>query len=526
MKKLVTPLRVGLFVLLATGAFIYFYSFVHKGGLTRQNSLEVFAVFHDAAGLEKKTLVQIAGIPVGEVTEISLWQQQYARLTILIKRNVKVHVDAALTKHSASILGEYVLDLYPGSEAAPLMPEDGEIAHVYDEQGIQKVFETLGKVAEDIQAVTKNMRELIAGNTGSIQTIVGNISELTRSLNGVVYANGESLRATLENFQRLSAQLDTLASGQRGNIADILNNVRLASNSAREALDTLNNIMGANKGELSKNFKGVTATLESLDQSLQNVQKITAGVEAGHGAIGRLVKDDALADKIDKAVGGASDFVNRLVGIKTEVSLEDDYMWGEATSKGYLNLKLITKPDKYYLLQLVDDSRGTPQFSYVQNNPPSPLQTGSQEVTTTSRSFKFSAEFAKTFFSESPLPATVRLGMIESTAGGGLDVDLFQKHFGLTADVFDFDDFLQPYPRLRAYATGRLFDHIEIRAGFYDILNCTNFSGPTVNCAVRNTVAPQSRGYTLGGREAFFGAGFYFTDDDLKSVLSIAPKPP
>ncbi|MHB8418815.1 MAG: MlaD family protein [Myxococcales bacterium] len=525
MKKLVTPFRVGLFVLAATLAFIGFYSFVHKGGLTKENSLEVYAVFHDAAGLEKKTLVQIAGIPVGEVTEISLWQQQYARLTILIKKSVHVRTDAALTKRSASILGEYVLDLYPGSEAAQPMPPEGEITHVYDEQGLQQVFQSLGKVTDDIQAVTKELRGLIAGNAGSIQNIVGNISELTRSLNNVVSSNGESLRATLDNFERLSAQLASLTSNQRGNLGEIVDNVKVVTEAAKEALTTLNGILGANKGELQQNFKGITQTLADLDHSLQNVEKITSSIEQGHGALGRLVTDDALADKIDKAVGGATDFVSRLTGMKTEVSLEDDYMFGEQSSKGYLNLKLITKPDKYYLLQLVDDSRGTPSFSYTQNNPPGPLQASSQEVTTTTRSFKFSAEFAKTFFSESPMPATVRLGMIESTAGGGLDLNLLDNHLGLTADLFDFDDYIQPYPRLRAYATARLFDHVEIRGGFDDIINCTNMSGPAWNCAVRNEVAPQSRGYTLGGREAFLGVGFYFTDEDLKAVLSVAPKP-
>ncbi|HUB05966.1 MAG TPA: MlaD family protein [Myxococcales bacterium] len=525
MRKLVTPFRVGLFVLAATAAFIGFYSFVHKGGLSRENSLEVYAVFHDAAGLENKTLVQIAGIPVGEVTGISLWQQEYARLTILIKKSVHVHTDAALTKRSASILGEYVLDLYPGSEAAPPMPEDGEIIHVYDEQGLQKIFESLGKVTDDVQAVTKSMRELITGNAGSIQNIVGNVADLTKSLNAVVATNGEALRDTLANFERLSAQLASLTSGERGNVAEIVDNIRLASGSAKDALATLNGILGSNKGQLAENFKGLKSTLEDLDQSIRNVQKITADIEQGHGTIGKLVTDDAMAEKIDKAVGGATDFVSRLTGMQTEVSLEDDYMFGEATSKGYLNLKLITKPDKYYLLQLVDDSRGTPSFSYVQNNPPGPLQAASQEVTTTSRSFKFSAEFAKTFFSESPLPTTVRLGMVESTAGGGVDLNMFQNHFGLTADLFDFDDYIQPYPRVRTYATLRLFDHLEVRGGFDDLLNCTNFSGPTWNCAVRNQVDPLSRGYTLGGREAFLGAGFYFTDDDLKAVLSVAPKP-
>jgi phospholipid/cholesterol/gamma-HCH transport system substrate-binding protein len=516
MKKIVTPFRVGLFVLVMVFTFFGFYSFVHKGGLSRSDALEVSAVFHDAAGLEKKTLVQIAGIPVGEVTDVSLYQGQYARLVILIKKSIRVHTDAALTKHSASILGEFVLDLYPGSEGAPLMPEDGEIANVIDEQGIQKVFETLGKVAEDVQSVTKSMRELITGNTGSVETIVSNISELTKSLDNVVSNNGASLKATLDNFERLSAQLNSFTGSEKSSVGDLIENLRGASASARQALDTVNGILGSNKGQLSENFKGIQQTLQDLDKSIQSVENITKGIENGNGTVGRLLNDEALANKVDKAVGGATDFVSRLTGMQTEVSLQDDYLFGEAASKGYVNLKLITKPDKYYLLQLVDDPRGTQQISFVQNNPPSSLQVGSQEVTTTSRSFKYSAEFAKIFFDESPVPTTVRLGLIESTVGGGLDVNFWHNHIGLTADLFDFDDDFQPYPRVRTYATLRFLDHLEIRGGADDLLNAN---------ATRNTAAPLSRGYTLGGRDAFLGGGFYFTDEDLKAVLSVAPKP-
>ena len=371
-------------------------------------------------------------------------------------------------------------------------------------------------MADDVQAVTKNLRELIAGNTGSVESIVGNISELTKSLNNVVSDNGASLRQTLANFERLSAQLNSIAGSEKGNVGDIIDNLRAASSSARQALDTFNGILGSNKGQLSENFKGIQQTLADLDKSIQNVEGITKGIQNGNGTIGRLVNDEALANKVDKAVGGATDFISRLTGMKTEVSLEDDYLFGEAASKGYVNLKLIPKADKYYLLQLIDDPRATQSISFVQNNPPSSLQAGSQEITTSSRSFKYSAEFAKIFFDESPVPTTVRLGLIESTVGGGIDVNFWNNHIGLTADLFDFDDYIQPYPRVRTYATLRFLDHLEIRGGGDNLLNAA---------ATRNLAAPLSRGYTLGGRDAFLGGGFYFTDDDLKAVLSVAPKP-
>ncbi len=518
MNRIVTPFRVGLLVLAALAAFIGFYAYVHKGGLSQKNSLSFYALFHDATGIEKKTPIEIAGIPVGEVEGVSLYQGEYARLAVRIKKSVPVHADAALTKRSASLLGEYVLELYPGKEGAPLLPDGGRIPNVYDEQGVQQVFRALGKTTEDIREVTRELKDMLAGETGSIQGIVGNIADLTESLNEVVANNGEQLQETLANFQRLSAQIAQITAAQQGSVGQIVENVRVASEEARDALATLDQILGANKGQLAENFQGLRETLHHLDESIRNVETITKKVAGGQGTLGRLVNDDALADRIDQAANSVSDFVNKITGIQTEVSLQDDYLFGEQAAKGYLNLKLIPKPDKYYLLQLVDDSRGTPSFTYNTNSSPTALQPATQEITSTSRSFKFSAEFAKRYG-----PATFRLGMIESTAGGGMDVDFFERQLSFTADLFDFDDYFQPYPRLRTYLTWRFLDHFEVRGGADDIINCQGASGFAWNCAVRNTVAPLSRGYTLGGRELFLGGGFYFTDDDLKSVFVAAP---
>ncbi len=521
LRSFVTPFKVGLFVLVAIGAFIGFYTFVHKGGLSKEDSVDCFAVFHDASGLEKKTQVLIAGIAVGEVTSITLYEGQYARIGLRILKTVKLRTDGAITKRSASILGEYVLDLYAGSEQAPLMKDGGQIVNVVDQAGMQQIFQALGKITDDIQAVTKELRNVMAGQQGSIQQIVRNLSAVSSTLDRTVAINGERLDETLGNFQRLSAQLASIASAQRGNVGEIVENVRVASDEARQALATLDQVLGANKGSLAENFASLKTTLGHLDDSLRNVQDITKRIDQGEGPIGRLVNDKALGDKLDRTLTGASTLVDRIVGMQTEVSMDVDYMWGEAAAKGYLNLKLIPKADKYYLVQVVDDSRGTPQFAFTQTTPAAPLtQEPAQQVITTTRSFKFSGEFAKTIE-----PATFRLGIIESTAGGGVDVNLLGNDLRFTTDLFDFNDFYQPLPRLRSYLTARFLDHFEVRGGVDDALNCDSYSGFRFNCAQRNVVAAEGRGYTLGGRELFFGGAFTFTDEDLKAVLAAAPMP-
>jgi phospholipid/cholesterol/gamma-HCH transport system substrate-binding protein len=509
MNKFVTPIKVGLFVLAGVAAFVAVYSFVHKGGLSKRDSVAVVAIFHDASGLERRTAVQIAGIVVGEVTEIGLYKGQLARLLLRIRRTVHLHTDAAVTKRSSSLLGDSVLDLYPGSDDAPPMEEGGEI-RVNEEGGIQKAFESLGKVAADVQAVTASLRDMVAGQSGSFKEIVSNLVKVSGSIEESITANSGKLDETLDNVHAFSAALAGASGG--GSLKEIVENIKVASGEAKRALGTVDTILGSNQSDLTGNVAGVKQAIDKLNGSLDDLQKIMSKIEKGEGALGKLVSDEATGTQIQETVSGASDYVDHLVRLQTEVGLSADYMFGENAARATLELKLIPRPGKFFLFQFIDDSRGTPQYSFVQVNPAVPGYTvPAQAVITTTRSYKFSAEFGRSFD-----PATFRIGIIDSSAGGGVDLDIWRKNLSFTAEMFDFADPQQPYPRLRTYLAMNLLNHFTLRAGFDDVLN---------KWATRNLVDPQARGYTLGGREFFMGAGIYFNDGDVKTLVSSAPGP-
>ena len=135
MSKWITLFRVGLLVLLSAVLFGVSFAFVNKGGLNKKDAVTVWAYFHDASGLGPRSKVQIAGIGVGEITSVTL-EGQKARISMLIKREVPLKVDAIISKRSESLLGDYLLDLVPGSEDAAMIAEGGQITHVNDATGM------------------------------------------------------------------------------------------------------------------------------------------------------------------------------------------------------------------------------------------------------------------------------------------------------------------------------------------------------------------------------------------------------
>jgi phospholipid/cholesterol/gamma-HCH transport system substrate-binding protein len=507
-KKLVTPFRVGLLVLVAGGFLFGFILFTRKGGLDKDEAIGVYAYFRDASGLGPKSRVQIAGIPVGEVEGVKL-EGTRARVSLRIRRDVALHQDAALIKRSESLLGDYLLDLNPGSEMSPSMEEGGEIRKVVDVQGMEAVFSSLSQITSDIQQVTAALRDVLGGDkgTGSLERIIASLVRVSESVDLTVRASAERLDAILRNFEGVSGDVRGITASNEESVRHIVRNIEVITHDTREVLATVQKIVGSGgEGDLRESVASLKQTMNRLDRSLANIEEITTKVNNGEGAVGALLADRRLGQKVSESVEDLSDFSSKLTGLQTEVGLQATYLVEQRASKNSLSLRLAPKPDKYYLLELVDDPRGTTETQYVQTNPPSSGDPVIQKQKITKEGFKFSAQFAKRYYF-----TTLRFGIIESTGGIGADFHFFQDHLTMKLDAFNFSVDELRYPRIRASLRAQAFDRLFVTAGLDDILN-----NPTRDTNTRRMLA---------GRDFFFGGGIYFTDDDLKAILPAVPKP-
>lgn len=517
MRKVITPFRVGLLVIAAGAILFGFLSFVKKGGLSDKESVQVYAYFRDASGLGKKSRVQIAGIPVGEVGDITL-EGTRAKVTLRIRRDVGVREDAALVKRSESLLGDYLLDLTPGTEAAPLLADGGQIKKVVDAQGMEQVFNTLSAITQDIQQVTIALRNVLGGDKGqgSIETIVANMVKLSESIEKTVRETSTRLDSILANVETVTGEVRRLTQGEENTIRNIVHNIEGITQDTREVLASVKNVVGSNEGDLKESVGSLKTTLERLDRSLQNVEEVTTRVKDGKGALGALVADERLGQRLSETVDDVADLASTITGLQAEVGIRSDYLVSQGQAKNVLGIRLIPKPDKYYLLEFVDDPRGAVETVFVQTNPPNSGAPALQKQTVTREAIKVSAQFAKRYSF-----LTLRFGIIESTGGVGVDFSLPLKFFYyskwiedalvLRVDAFNFSVESLEYPRLRALLRFTPFDHIYVNVGVDDILNRPNRD------ALTNRL--------ISGRDLFFGAGVYFTDADLKGLITVVGVP-
>ncbi len=503
MKTFATPFRVGLLVLAAVGFLIAALIFVRRGTMGA-DTITVYAMFRDASGLGNRSRVQVAGIAVGEIREIALVGTR-ARVTLRLRKDIGLRTDATLIKRTESFLGDYLLDLQVGSPGAPPMPDGGEITHVIDQQGLQALFDTLGKITLDIQSVTASLREALGGDAGtqSLQTIVRNLTELSQSVNDTAQRSSENIEAILDNVRDVTASMRSATEGESSSFREIVENVRVLTGDVRRMVADVQANLSTDGG--AQQLSSIGTSLQKLDATLGNLQTVTESVRDGRGAVGQLVSDEKLGRQVGETIEDVSNYAQRLVGLKLEANIHTDYLFNAGAAKIDATIRIIARPDKYYIISLISDPRGVETTEYIQTNPPSQGDPALQKRTVTSiNSLKFSAEFAKRFYW-----ATFRFGIIESTGGVGVDLHFWRDQLTLKTDIFDFANQRLRWPRVRTSLQLTFLQHLYVNAGVDDIFN------PPIYSQLDNRV--------LAGRDFFLGAGIVFTDDDFKALIPVIP---
>jgi phospholipid/cholesterol/gamma-HCH transport system substrate-binding protein len=497
-------LLVGLLVAACGIAFLVAFTFFKKGGYSEKDSYVVHAFFGDATGLTWKSRVQIAGIQVGEVEKVTL-EGSRARLQLRIARDIDIKVDACLIKQFPSaLLPDAELEVSPGphtSESLRDRPvEAREIRCVREGTSVAQLLDSLSKVTADIQVVTGDLAKTVGGSSGSIREVIENLSSISRNIDRTVNDNTDRFSAILENTESVTGNLREIAEKDRDRYHAIAKNVEEASAKLNKVLGDLDGMMGEGKPELDQSVQGVRQALDRLNASLENVKQVTDDLAQGKGVAGRLLTDERLGDKVASSIEGISSYVDRLTQLQIQMEFRSEWLLNQSGSKTYVGLKLLPRPDKFYLLEVVNDPRGvdTTRTETVVSG------TVQNETTTTVHEDRllFSLQLGKRYG-----PVTLRLGVIESSGGVGADLHLFDDHLQISTSVYQFTRPFNYLPHAKVWANIYFLQHLYVTAGADDFLNSWKAGH-----------YPGGPRFAVGN-DVFFGGGIYFTDDDIKTLL-------
>jgi phospholipid/cholesterol/gamma-HCH transport system substrate-binding protein len=484
MAKITQAAKVGMFVILAGAGIGVIYRTVSKD-VGSGKTYTVHAYIKDATGLANHSRVTIAGIPVGTIDGIRLENGQ-ARVDVKVRGDLPLYDNATAGKKSASLLGESVIVLTPGTEDHPRLHDGDKVGTVVEQATTDQIIDEVKQIADSIKAVADQLAATVGSQQGgtNIKDILQNLSDATDALNKTIRENREYVNTSLKNIA-------SITSNANPKVAEILENIRVVTEDVKQVM-AANGMHGGGGGDLRETIERLDHASKNLDSALGHADNIAGRIDRGEGTIGRLTKDDALINEVQGVAEGVNDYVGGITRLQTVVGLRTDYNFLANTIKTYVSLRLQPREDKYYEIELINDPRGFTSFQQVDvdtTNPQLPAHYRTITTTTTS-ALLLSFQFAKRMG-----PFTGRFGIKESTGGVGLDIHLLQDRFELVNDLFGFG--VEIEPRYRAYIAYEFLKRLWLLGGVDHV-------------------------FTADQRDFFLGLQLRFTDEDLKTILPFA----
>ncbi|MBI5479621.1 MAG: hypothetical protein HY906_12230 [Deltaproteobacteria bacterium] len=342
----------------------------------------------------------------------------------------------------------------------------------------QDLIPILKTILEDVRLMTSGpiqqsatrVQEILDQNAALIHNLMKNVDRIAADVSGMTGRSREDVVATIRNIRTITESVKSFTGGQGpdgGALAATATSVQSSLEKLRGAIDKLDRALGnavamtdtAKKGELAEN----------ITKSAEHIEEITR--EGG-------------------------DFVKGITRLKTIVNLRSEFNFYSQTLKTYLGVELRPRPDKYYLIELIDDPRGSVKRTrtITQSTDPNKPPYWTEDKTEITEAFRFSFQLGKRIDW-----VGFRFGVKESTGGGGVDFYFGQDRFMVSADLFDFRS--NTYPRFKVIGAWEFFKYLYVVGGVDDMFN------------------QDSRKGTGGGRDYFVGAQLRFNDEDLKALL-------
>ncbi|TNF32822.1 MAG: MCE family protein [Deltaproteobacteria bacterium] len=532
MLKSKTPLLVGLLVIAGAVAFVFTFGSLDEG-IDTDEAYPVYALFDDATGLVPNSRVMLSGIEVGRLKAISLDKEfpELARVEILLGKDIVLHEGlldpktgvwkdgATAVRQQASLIGDYYVALSPGLRG-PQIQAGGRIRNAISSAGLGSViknlegassaiFPKLESIADDIKSITGGLREALGeqGAVSELKQIRADVAKTTENvmhlsgelrsfLSESVYPHGQDVGAILGNVERATANISKAAAQTTAALDRIMSRLDRASAAVGEFVDEQSRTGDqAAPGTLGAAITSLNKNMAILEGTLESVRAITGNIEQGKGTVGKLLTDDKLIQDIEQIIDDVGDVTSVIGRTQVKIQFRADRYMGSGAFKSTVDFSLHPKPDKYYLIQLIDDPAGrlyTTRRVTTTNDPRVPPVLV-EDVEETRSDFKVTAQVAKRWHA-----LTFRYGVMESSGGLGLDLDLLDDALSFKLDLFEMGR--NTYPRLRLLAQWEFLSNFFISAGIDDMLNATP-------------------------RDWFVGVGIRFDDDDLKALLPVTPLP-
>lgn len=285
MKKSRFAGRVGLFVVVALIVLVVLvFVFMKGGGFKPTYELRLQA--ETVSNLKRGSLVLMAGVPIGSVTDIDLESGgKGVVIHVRIQQRYKIHADAEFRIEQLGFLGDQYIGVHPQANAAPMLTPASEVplGQPFD---LQETARSATALVDEVKVIVKSLNDLAVRvdqkvlsdrNLTNINVMLNNLRvasdkviTMVDGVNTLVATNSTPIFKSVSNLVHFSDQLDIVAT-------------------------ELAQLVATNRIEFTK-------AINSLDNTAEVLERLAYSVEEGRGLAGALLKDDQLKNQISGLV--------------------------------------------------------------------------------------------------------------------------------------------------------------------------------------------------------------------------------
>ena len=185
-------------------------------GLHGSQGYRIWCIFHDATGLVEKSRVQIAGLNIGEITDRRL-EGSFARITIRVLPETQLWSNATVFKKSASLLGEFYLEIDPGTAESPdpmtgkmqknhLLQDGDQIPNVVEAVSTSDILVQVNETLPVLRAILQDVRKLTQGP----------LQDIAKSVQNGVDKNSAAAESLLNHVDSIALDIKGMTAGRAG----------------------------------------------------------------------------------------------------------------------------------------------------------------------------------------------------------------------------------------------------------------------------------------------------------------------
>jgi phospholipid/cholesterol/gamma-HCH transport system substrate-binding protein len=260
------------------------FSFL-KGSDLFSSSNDYFVTYDNIDGLVASNPVMLNGLSVGRVKEIKIEQSQGNQLlvTLSINKGISLTDSTVAILADGGLLGGKVINLKIGK--GKVLASGGKLIST-KEVGLsallkERALPVLSNADSLVMALAKVTSKF--NDTGTI------LNQLLRNADVSLSQTTKGINTTLaenqENLKTLTANLKTLS-------GDLVQTQRQLPQLLAKANTLADSLSALRLGE----------TLNKAQQMVGSLQKMVASIEAGKGNLGKLTKDEALYNNINRTM--------------------------------------------------------------------------------------------------------------------------------------------------------------------------------------------------------------------------------